>query len=248
MLEDASAMIPALEEARYIRAYCGVRPLFQGDDSGDNAAGDDRGVSRGFALIDHEKHGVKNFITITGGKLTTYRLMAEKTADLACQHLGVSAPCLTRTEPLPASHQARWTEPALAPRMWLKHHEPDDIILCDCEMVPKSTVDSIIDSIHEQGGRVDLPGIGLRSRVGKGSCQGSFCGPRLTGYLFDKGELGAEKSLNSLRKFAQGRWKGLYSILWGQQLKQVELLEAMECGLLGLELVANEEGQVKSEE
>jgi len=235
MIEDASAMIPSLEKARYIRAYCGVRPLFQGDAS-DDENGNDRSVSRGFALIDHRKHGVENFITITGGKLTTYRLMAEKTADLACHHLGISATCLTKTEPLPASQQARWTEPALAPKTWLKQHDPDDIILCDCEMVPKSTVDSIIGSIHEQGGKVDLHGIGLRSRVGKGPCQGSFCGPRIMGYLFDKGELGAENCLDSLRKFAQSRWKGLYSILWGQQLKQVELLEAMECGLVGLEL------------
>jgi glycerol-3-phosphate dehydrogenase len=237
MVEDASAMIPALDRTRYIRAYCGVRPLFQGDSSGKSGEGNDRSVSRGFALIDHAQHGVENFITITGGKLTTYRLMAEKTADLVCQHLGVASPCLTRTEPLPASQQAKWTEPALAPKTWLEHHEDDDMILCDCEMIPKSTLDALIDSLHEQGITVDLPAIGLRSRVGKGPCQGSFCGPRITGYLFDKGELGAGKSLDSLGKFVRSRWKGLYAILWGQQLKQAELMEAMECGLLGLELV-----------
>ncbi len=231
MVDDAKAMIPALETTRYIRAYCGVRPLF-GSAYGD----DDRSVSRGFALIDHREQGVNNFITITGGKLTTYRLMAEKTADLVCRHLGVSKPCLTGTEPLPASQRAKWTEPALAPKIWLKHHDQDDIILCECEMVPRSAVDSIIDSIHQQGGRVDLHGIGLRSRIGKGPCQGAFCGPRITGYLFDKGELEAEQCLDSLREFARSRWKGQHSILWDRQLKQVELLEAMQCGMLGLEL------------
>jgi glycerol-3-phosphate dehydrogenase len=231
IVDDAMAMIPALEETRYIRAFCGVRPLL-----GSVENGDDRSVSRGFSLIDHSYQGIDNFITITGGKLTTYRLMAEKTADLVCRHLGVSKQCLTGTKPLPASHHARWTEPALAPRIWLRHHEPDDIILCECEMVPESTVDSIIDSIHQQGSKADLNGIALRSRVGKGPCQGTFCGPHIMGYLFDRGELGADKCLDSLRGFARRRWKGLYSILWDQQLKQVELLEAMDCGMLGLEL------------
>ena len=48
MVEDARAMIPALDRTRYIRAYCGVRPLISS--AGD---GDDRKVSRGFALMDH---------------------------------------------------------------------------------------------------------------------------------------------------------------------------------------------------
>ena len=231
IVDEAKAMIPTLEKTRYIRAYCGVRPLLGSEENDD-----DRSVSRGFALIDHGYQGIDNFITITGGKLTTYRLMAEKTADLVCQHLGVSTLCLTGTEPLPASQNTGWTEPALTPRIWLRRHAPEDVILCECEMVPKSTVDSIIDSIHQQGGKVDLNGIALRSRVGKGPCQGTFCGERIMRYLFDMGEIEADKCLNNLSGFAKRRWKGLYSILWGQQLKQVELLEAMECGMIGLEL------------
>lgn len=231
IVDDAAAMIPSLDRARYIRAYCGVRSLF-GSSEGD----DDRSVSRGFTLIDHGSQGINNFITITGGKLTTYRLMAEKTADLVCSHLGISNPCTTWTEPLPRSQHARWTEPKLAPRVWLKHHKSDDIILCECEMVPKSTVDSIINLIHQQSDSVNFHDILLRSRVGKGPCQGTFCGIHIMGYLFDIGELGAEKCLHSLREFTRSRWKGLYAILWGQQLKQVELLESMECGILGLEL------------
>lgn len=236
MVEDATAMIPALEQARYIRAYCGVRPLFQGVGSKEDNEGNDRRVSRGFALLDHGEHGVENFITITGGKLTTYRLMAEKTTDLICDHLGISKPCLTRTDPLPPSQRGQWTEPALAPKIWLKQHDPKDILLCECEMVPKSTVDSIIDSIHHQSGHTDLSGIGLRSRVGKGPCQGTFCGPRLTSYLFDKGEINIDQCLEGLRQFLGRRWAGQQSILWDRQLKQAELVEAMHCGMFGLEL------------
>jgi glycerol-3-phosphate dehydrogenase len=34
-------------------------------------------------------------VTITGGKATTCRIMAEKTADLVCQKLGIQSECQT---------------------------------------------------------------------------------------------------------------------------------------------------------
>jgi glycerol-3-phosphate dehydrogenase len=39
---------------------------------------------------------VDGFVTITGGKATTLRAMAEAAADLVCAKLGVAAPCRTR--------------------------------------------------------------------------------------------------------------------------------------------------------
>jgi len=228
---EGAKMIPALETIRYIRAYAGVRPLV-----GSEASGDDRGISRGFALFDHEDDDLENFITITGGKLTTYRLMAEKTADLVCRRIGISSSCQTRTDPLPSARAAQWTEPGLTPRLWIKSHEPDDTLICECQMVPKSTVDNIIDSIHQQGGRPDLISIGVRSRVGKGSCQGTVCGLRLVAYLYEKGELNADQGLASLREFLGERWRGVRPLLWDMPLIQAELLEALYCGFLCLEL------------
>jgi glycerol-3-phosphate dehydrogenase len=224
-------MIPALETVRYIRAYAGVRPLV-----GSRSASDDRSVSRGFALIDHAEDGIENFTTISGGKLTTYRLMAEKTVDLVCSKMRISAPCLTQTEPLPESQPAQWTEPGLAPRVWLKHHDPEDILLCECEMVPKNVVDAIVNSIRDQNGQPDLRAIALRSRIGKGACQGMFCGVRVTTYLFDQGELQPAQCLANLRDFFAQRWKGQHPTLWDKQLMQSELLEALHCGFFGLEL------------
>ncbi|MGD2184707.1 MAG: anaerobic glycerol-3-phosphate dehydrogenase subunit GlpA [Desulfobacterales bacterium] len=231
MVAEAVKMIPALETARYIRAYAGVRPLV-----GSKSAGDDRDISRGFVLIDHAEDSLENFATISGGKLTTYRLMAEKTADLVCSRLGVSKPCLTRTEPLPETQPGKWTEPGLAPKLWMQKHEPEDILLCECEMVPKSAVDSIVDAIRQQDGQPDLKAIALRSRIGKGACQGTFCGVRVTAYLYDQGELKPEQSLTNLKAFLTKRWHGQYPTLWDKQLVQSELLEALHCGLFGLEL------------
>ena len=224
-------MIPVLEKVRYIRAYSGVRPLVtaKGDVDG-------RAVSRGFVLLDHVDEGLENFVTISGGKLTTYRYMAEKTADLVCRKMDIKAACKTRTEPLPSTQSGRWTEPGLAPRTWLQKHALDDILLCECEMVSKNAVDAIVESIRQQNGHPNLNAVGLRSRIGKGPCQGSFCGPRTLAYMYDKGDIPKEDALKGLKEFLQRRWKGQYPTLWDRQLVQAELLEAMHCGLFGLEL------------
>lgn len=231
ILEEGTAMIPALEKTRYIRAYSGVRPLL-----GSSSTDDDRRVSRGFALLDHRENGLDNFATITGGKLTTYRLMAEKAADLICSRLGISAPCLTRTEPLPSAAGAKWTKPGLTPKLWVQHHEPDDLLLCECEMVPKSVVDSLISSIHQQNGTPDLKALGVRSRIGKGACQGTFCALRTSAYLYDAGEVKNDQGLDGIRSFISERWRGIRPLLWDTPLIQAELQEAIYCGMFGLEL------------
>jgi glycerol-3-phosphate dehydrogenase len=234
ILGEGSAMIPALEKTRYIRAYSGVRPLL-----GSSSAGEDRRVSRGFALLDHQENNLTNFATIAGGKLTTYRLMAEKAADLICNRLGISGPCLTRTEPLPSGAGAKWTKPGLTPKLWIKHHDPDDLLLCECEMVPKSVVDSLIRSIHQQNGTPDLKSLGVRSRIGKGACQGTFCALRTNAYLYDVGEIKGDLGLDGIRAFISERWRGIRPLLWDTPLIQAELQEAIYCGMFGLEINGN---------
>lgn len=230
IIDDARAMLPILDKTRYIRAYAGVRPLVSLA-----AAGDDRAVSRGFALIDHAADGIDNFITITGGKLTTYRLMAEKAADLACAKLGLNAPCRTRTEALPASTLGRWTEPGKGPRTWVDSRTEDDLVLCECEMVSRNVIDSIVDESAAMRGRSMLKAIGMRSRVGKGPCQGGFCGPRVTGHLYERGLVAGEQGLAELKTFTERRWRGFLPILWGVPLMQAELQEALHCGAMDLE-------------
>jgi len=231
IVNEGTAMLPVLETTRFIRAYAGVRPLISS-----TSERDDRNVSRGSALLDHTEDDLENFATITGGKLTTYRLMAEKTADLVCTRLGIDRPCLTRTEPIPSTIDAKWTKPGLSPKLWLKHHESEDFLICECEMVPKSAVDTIVDSIHEHSGQSDLMSIGLRSRIGKGACQGTVCGLTLAAYLYDIGELDSNQGLDSLKDFLRERWRGVRPLLWDTPLRQAELQEALYCGLLGLTL------------
>jgi hypothetical protein len=74
-------------------------------------------------------------------------------------------------------------------------------------------VDSIVDAIRKQDGQPDLKAISLRSRIGKGACQGTFCGVRVTAYLFDQGELTFDQCLAGLREFLGKRWYGQYPTL-----------------------------------
>ncbi|TVM19232.1 anaerobic glycerol-3-phosphate dehydrogenase subunit A [Oceanidesulfovibrio indonesiensis] len=238
MLDDATAMVPILENTRYIRAYAGVRPLVaETDENGGAGNGDngDRSVSRGYTLIDHAKQGVENFITITGGKLTTYRFMAEKAGDLACRKLGVDAPCLTRTEPLPPSDAGRWTDPGVAARTWVDRAEEGQVILCECEMVSSGVVDFMMRELEQNQDLSALSAMNVRSRVGKGPCQGCFCGPRITAHLYDEGWMSAGRGLGELKEFINRRWRGKEPVLWGVPLQQAELQEALLCGMLELE-------------
>ncbi len=228
IVEESSALVPALRDTRYIRAYAGVRPLVLS-----GAAADGRAVSRGFALFDHAEVGL---ITITGGKLTTCRLMAERTADAVCAHLGIAAKCRTRSEPLPPSPECEWTEPGLSPKSWMRAHAAHDVLLCECEMVSKSALDAIAHELKCDGNGMLLSDLALRSRLGKGACQGAFCALRAVCHLYDKGVLAGDSGVRECVAFFGERWRGQHAVLWGEQLAQAELAEAVHCGLHGEEL------------
>jgi glycerol-3-phosphate dehydrogenase len=105
MLDECIQMVPMIEDMRVQRSFASIRPLYQPPTEGEEeeqTTGIE--VSRAFYVLDHEAlDGVGGFITITGGKLTTSRMMAEKTVDLLCAKMGVNAPCRTHLEPLPTA-------------------------------------------------------------------------------------------------------------------------------------------------
>jgi glycerol-3-phosphate dehydrogenase len=97
VLAECRALLPELDDHEVERAYWGVRPLYSPRSYGEDA----RAISRGFYLLNHaDRDGVPGLTTIVGGKLTTYRLMAEATADHVADRLGVAEPCRTAAEPL----------------------------------------------------------------------------------------------------------------------------------------------------
>jgi len=220
LIQETSKMIPAIQETRFIRAYAGIRPLFQSEEKGN-----DRAISRGFVLIDHEKRdGIKNLITITGGKLVTYRLMAEKTSDLLCEKMGINVSCSTHLKPLPgACRPTGLTEQ-------LKQFSIDrKETLCDCELVQRKEVEELLKTDKLK----DLQDILHRTRLAKGTCQGGFCVYRLFGMLHDLRMI-EEDSNEGLKEFLEERWKGIRPILWGAALKEEELIESIYKGIFSL--------------
>lgn len=235
ILAEGAQMLPVLESTRFIRAFSGVRPLLAAPDADGNA----RRASRRFLLFDHENQGVRNFVTIAGGKLTTFRLMAEKTADLVAERLANSAASTAATEPLPQGDAIRWTEPGLAARDWHRRGDPSDMIMCECEMVAQSAVDAIAADAPGAEPHMSLRAIAQRSRIGKGACQGAFCAMRVTSHLYDTGVYDSREGLEMMRAFLAERYRGVRPVLWGAQLPQAELAEILQCGLAGLDLMGS---------
>jgi glycerol-3-phosphate dehydrogenase len=99
MDEAAAALIPSIAQTKQRGIYMATRPLVGAGTSG-------RSLARTFKCFDHkESHNMDGLVTITGGKATTLRLMAEKTADLVCQKLGLSVACMTQETPLVSYRQ-----------------------------------------------------------------------------------------------------------------------------------------------
>jgi glycerol-3-phosphate dehydrogenase len=94
MLQKGQELIPAIGQLQTRGVMAVARPLIR------KANVDEREVSRTFECFDHKYDGVEGFVTISGGKTTTARGMAEKVTDIVCDKLGVKAACRTRETPL----------------------------------------------------------------------------------------------------------------------------------------------------
>ncbi len=214
---EAGRMIPEFNSTRLIRAYTGVRPLLLAD--GD--ATDDRSVSRGFSIINHQD----GMYSILGGKLTTYRLMAEKMVDTVLKEVfDKTVPC--RTADLPLEGQEYLSGYPLSKRL----KDMKDII-CECELVTRKDVESVIDRI----GTKSIGDIQHRTRLGMGPCQGGFCTYRALGIIQEKGKITRDESMGALREFLQKRFRGIRPALWGDQLREEQLVEGIYLNIMNME-------------
>jgi glycerol-3-phosphate dehydrogenase len=91
MISEGSAMIPAIASATVRATWSAARPLI-----GERGATSGRELSRTFKCFDHAPDGVEGFVTISGGKATTLRAMAEAAANVVCAKLAIPDPCRTR--------------------------------------------------------------------------------------------------------------------------------------------------------
>jgi glycerol-3-phosphate dehydrogenase len=175
---------------------------------------------------------------VVGGKFTTYRLMAEQTADVVCGHLGITRPCTTKEFVL---HDVRI--PLSGPELhWLGHRLEDveaatklDPLICECELVTRSEFEQAAHQHPDVAAHWILDDLRRDLRLGMGPCQGGFCAYRAAAILQEVCELDAMHATDALADFAQERWKGQRPLLWGQSLRQALLDEHIYRNILGLD-------------
>jgi glycerol-3-phosphate dehydrogenase len=210
LITEGAKLSPALFSTRILRAYAGVRPLVSADDDPSG-----RNISRGIVCLDHEsRDGLRGFITITGGKLMTYRLMAEMATDTVCRKLGLDKSCSTAVTPLPGLEEPASEKGAL---------------ICECENVTAGKVAHAIDHLEVS----TLTDLRRRTRVGMGTCQGGLCACRAADRLAQANAC-AERERNDLADFMQERWKGNFPIGWGDMLREAEYTQWVYKHVLGL--------------
>ena len=98
LLRETNAVLPAanLERRDILYSYSGVRPLPFTNET------DEQAITRRHFIRSHPQF--QNLLSLVGGKLTTYRSLAEETVDLIFEKLGSRSPaCLTARESLNAA-------------------------------------------------------------------------------------------------------------------------------------------------
>jgi glycerol-3-phosphate dehydrogenase len=196
--------------------------------------------------LDHEiRDGVPGFITITGGKLMTYRLMAEWATDLACRKLGVESKCQTAEICLPGSEkndESKSVRPyGLGAKAARGRHgsrsldipvedNRDTALVCECEGVSVAEVEYAIEEL----GAKNIINLRRRTRLGMGTCQGKMCACRAAG-LLSKANSCTRRSIEDLASFMNERWKGIFPVAWGDTLAEAQFNSWIYEGVCGLD-------------
>lgn len=220
LLKEGCKLAPSLASTRILRAYAGVRPLVASDH---DTTG--RSISRGIVCLDHEvRDGLAGFITITGGKLMTYRLMAEMATDKVCEKLNIQRECETAITPLPnpemRSDKAFRLHGTMTP-------EP---LVCECEGVSQRDVQQLIDN-HQV---TSLSQLRRRTRLGMGTCQGQLCAYRAERMLEELCHKTKAQSRQDVMRFLNERWKGMAAVAWGPTLSECQLMGYIYQSILGI--------------
>jgi len=96
IIELCAKLVPAVKKADVHSRWYAIRPLIATTQTNDPLE-----ISRDFDCYDHQHtDNLAGLVSVIGGKATTLRLMAEKTADLICRQTGRNVDCKTKTTKL----------------------------------------------------------------------------------------------------------------------------------------------------
>ena len=241
LIQGIERVFPSIRQYRPVRTTTGVRPtLFKWRRYEDE-------LSRRYEVIDHSRSGADGFISIAGGKLSMYRLMAEETSDAVCRKLGHEAKSTTASRPLPgneaepepaAALAARCGIPALAAIKLQTRHGTDSEkvldeggtsrILCRCEPVTEGEL--IYAARHEQVRT--LADAFRRVGIAAGPCAGAACILRSAEVIGRELGWSASQRFDAARDFVRGAWLGRAPVLGHSGWAQEELAQGAMRGLM----------------
>ena len=241
LLQGIERVFPSIRSYRPVRTTTGVRPtLFKWRRYEDE-------LSRRYEVIDHAKEGVEGFVTIAGGKLSMYRLMAEQTSDAVCRKLGHQATSTTATTPLPGNESEmepaedlarRCGIPALAAvKLQSRHGTRAEKVLdggragrlvCRCE--PMTEAELAYSARSEQVR--SLADAFRRVGLAAGPCAGAACVLRAAEVIGTELGWSASQRFDAAREFVRGAWLGRAPVLGHAGWAQEELAQGAMRGLL----------------
>jgi glycerol-3-phosphate dehydrogenase len=190
-------------------------------------------------LLDHEmRDGLGGIVTILGGKLTTFRWIAQQTVDLLCSRLKVDVPCRTADTPLEEEAPPHFVLPRRLARLEKRgaaRIHPH--IICECELVSRDDLEAALGTA---GPAPELDDLRRDLRLGMGPCQAAFCGYRAAGIAHALRPTGPPDG--GLASFLEERWRGIRPLAWGTTMRQIELGRRLALDLLGVHRLPTEEG------
>ena len=230
LLQAFERVFPSIRSYRPVRTTTGVRPtLFKWRRYEDE-------LSRRYEVIDHSPDGADGFVTIAGGKLSMYRLMAEETSDLVCRKLGHQAPCATATRPLPGNESDVEPAPELGRRCGItalaamklqsRHGSNAAAVLedarsgrmvCRCEPITEA---ELAHAARQEQVRT-LADAFRRVGLAAGPCAGGACVLRAAAVIGNELGWSASQRFDAAREFLRGAWLGRAPVLghmgWAQE-------------------------------
>jgi glycerol-3-phosphate dehydrogenase len=240
LLQGFERVFPNIRAYRPVRTTAGVRPtLFRWRPYEDS-------LSRRYEVIDHAAKGVDGFVSIAGGKLSMYRLMAEETSDAVCRKLGNQARSTTATTPLPGSESDMAPANDLAERCGItalaaiklqsRHGSNADKVMdegatsrlvCRCE--PLTEAELIHAARHEQVR--SLADAFRRVGLAAGPCAGAACVLRAAEVVGRELDWSASQRFDAVREFFRGAWLGRAPVLGHAGWAQEEMAQGALRGL-----------------
>jgi glycerol-3-phosphate dehydrogenase len=235
LVEGLARVFPSIGSARAVGTYAGVRPTLYAFGSTEDR------LSREHAVVDHRADGAPGFFSVIGGKLASYRLLAQELSDRVALSFGLAARCSTHERPLPGGERVpdalalaeeNALGPVLARRLVYRHggraerivarmkrDRRERAVVCPCEPVTEAEVRH---AIAEEGART-VADVARRTRLGLGACGGMRCAVPCGQIVADALELSPAEGLLQARAFLERAARARIPAMGPEQARQESL-------------------------